>query len=82
MESIEILINTASKIKNFINIITKFEGDFDLASGRYVVDAKSIMGVFSMDFSRPLKLNMYCEDNIKEEVKQSLAEFICSRTNS
>ena len=58
---------------NFVNDITKFDSDFDLVSGRYVIDAKSIMGIFSLDLSKPINLNIHGdEDNaeIMEVIKK------------
>ena len=47
-----------------MNDITKFDNDFDLVSGRYVIDAKSIMGIFSLDLSKPIDLSIHAEDNL------------------
>ena len=47
MTSVEVSLNTIDKVKAFVNEVCKFEADFDLVSGRYVIDAKSIMGIFS-----------------------------------
>lgn len=62
MKTVTISINTIDKVKSFVNVITKFEYDFDLVSGRYVIDAKSIMGIFSLDLSKPLTLNIHTEE--------------------
>ena len=59
-----ITLNSIDKVKNFVNDITRFRSDFDLVSGRYVIDAKSIMGIFSLDLSRPIMLNIHNEDEI------------------
>ncbi|OON90185.1 MAG: PTS sugar transporter [Candidatus Epulonipiscium fishelsonii] len=75
MTSINITLNSIEKVKTFVNIITRYEGDFDLSGGRYVVDAKSIMGIFSLDLSKPLKLDIYDESSLFD-LKKSLAEFI------
>lgn len=62
MKTVTVSINTIDKVKSFVNVITKFEYDFDLVSGRYVIDAKSIMGIFSLDLSKPLTLNIHTEE--------------------
>ena len=49
MKSINIKLDTIDKVKEFVNKINTFDGDFDLVSARYVIDAKSIMGIFSLD---------------------------------
>ena len=53
MKTVKISLNSIDKVKSFVNDITKFDVDFDLVSGRYVIDAKSIMGIFSLDLSKP-----------------------------
>ena len=62
MKSVYILLNSIDKVKNFVSTTTHIEGDLDLVVGRYVVDAKSIMGIFSLDFSQPVELRANCPD--------------------
>ena len=64
MKTVKISLNSIDKVKSFVNDITKFDDDFDLVSGRYVIDAKSIMGIFSLDLSKPIDLNIHAEDNL------------------
>lgn len=64
MKTVKISLNSIDKVKSFVNDITKFDNDFDLVSGRYVIDAKSIMGIFSLDLSKPIDLSIYAEDNL------------------
>lgn len=64
MKTVSISLNSIDKVKSFVNDITKFDTDFDLISGRYVIDAKSIMGIFSLDLAKPIDLNIHGEDNI------------------
>lgn len=59
MKSVYILLNSIDKVKNFVSTTTHIEGDLDLVVGRYVVDAKSIMGIFSLDLSQPLRLDIH-----------------------
>lgn len=66
MKTVKICLNSIDKVKAFVNDITKFETDFDLVSGRYVIDAKSIMGIFSLDLSKNIDLNIHAEDNIDD----------------
>ena len=61
MKTIKISLNSINKVKSFVNMITKFDCDFDLVSGRYVIDAKSIMGIFSLDLSNPIDLNVHAD---------------------
>ena len=75
MKTVQISLNSIGKVKSFVNTISQFEYDFDLISGRYVIDAKSIMGIFSLDLSKPIDLNIHSENNI-EEILAKLDEFI------
>ena len=56
--------DTLAKVKSFVNEVTKFDNEFDLVSGRYVVDAKSIMGIFSLDLTKPIALNIHTDENV------------------
>ena len=62
MKTVKISLNSIDKVKSFVNDITKFEYDFDLVSGRYAIDAKSIMGIFSLDLSKPIQLNAHTDN--------------------
>ena len=64
MKTVQISLNTISKVKSFVNAISQFDFDFDLISGRYVIDAKSIMGIFSLDLSKPIDLAIHTDENI------------------
>ena len=66
MKTLQISLNSIDKVKSFVNDVTKYDCDFDLVSGRYVIDAKSIMGIFSLDLSKPLTLNVHADDNAEE----------------
>lgn len=66
MKTVQISLNSIGKVKSFVNAISQFEYDFDLISGRYVIDAKSIMGIFSLDLSKPIELNIHSEGNVDE----------------
>lgn len=64
-EKMTIKLNDFSDIKKFTNEVSKFEGDIDLVKGRYVIDAKSTMGIFTLDLSSPVDVVIY-SDNKKE----------------
>ena len=64
MKTVTIKLGSIDKVKSFVNDITKFDSDFDLVSGRYVIDAKSIMGIFSLDLSKPIDLNIHSETDL------------------
>ena len=69
MKTVSISLNSIDKVKSFVNDLTKFDDDFDLVSGRYVIDAKSIMGIFSLDLSRPIDLNIHATENMDQILK-------------
>ena len=75
MKTVKICLNLIDKVKAFVNDITKFDSDFDLVSGRYVIDAKSIMGIFSLDLSKDIDLNIHAEDNI-DSILETLKPYI------
>ena len=75
MKTVRISLNSIDKVKSFVNDLSKFDVDFDLVSGRYVIDAKSIMGIFSLDLSKPIDLNIHAEANI-DEILNILAPYI------
>lgn len=62
MKTVRISLDSIDKVKAFVNTINRFNFDFDLVSGRYVIDAKSIMGIFSLDLSKPIEVIVDNED--------------------
>ena len=61
MQSIKISLSLAEGVKKFVNIVNKYPYDIDLRSGRFVVDAKSILGIFSLDLSKPIVLEVHSD---------------------
>ena len=77
MKTIKISLNSIDKVKSFVNDISGFNAEFDLVSGRYVIDAKSIMGIFSLDISKPIDLIVHTDadnEDIMAALKPYLAE--------
>ena len=75
MKTVKISLNSIDKVKSFVNTITRYDYDFDLVSGRYVIDAKSIMGIFSLDLSRPIDLSIHAEEDV-DEILTALKPYI------
>ena len=75
MKTVKISLNSIDKVKSFVNDITKFDYDFDLVSGRYVIDAKSIMGIFRLDLSKPIDLNIHAVAGV-DEVLEVLKPYL------
>ena len=62
MKTTTIMLNTINDVKMFVNTVAKYDFDVDLVSGRYAIDAKSIMGIFSLDLSKPIQLQAHTDD--------------------
>ena len=75
MKTVKVSLNSIDKVKAFVNDISGFNAEFDLIAGRYVIDAKSIMGIFSLDISKPIELNIYPQDNL-EEIMETLKPYL------
>ena len=75
MQTVEVSLNSIDKVKSFVNILTKYDDDFDLVSGRYIIDAKSIMGIFSLDLSKPINLNIHATENL-DEIMESIKPYM------
>ncbi len=76
MKSVNISLNSIDKVKSFVNTISKYDYDFDLVSGRYVIDAKSIMGIFSLDLSKSITLNIHADDIEADRITDALSSYI------
>jgi len=74
MKTVEVVLGSINDVKDFVNSVSKYSFDIDLTSGRYVVDAKSIMGIFSLDLSKPIKVEIHSDDC--EQLLSELAPFI------
>lgn len=69
MKSVQISLSMAESVKAFVNIVNKYPYDIDLHSGRFMIDAKSLLGIFSLDLSKPLVLEIHsdkCDDLLAE----------------
>ncbi|MBR5683014.1 MAG: HPr family phosphocarrier protein [Ruminococcus sp.] len=69
-------LQAINDVKDFVNIVMKYDFDIDLVSGRYAVDAKSIMGIFSLDLSKPIELDIHTDDADKflKEIDRFIAK--------
>ena len=76
MKSYHILLNSINDIKAFVNIVCKYSFDVDLTSGRYVVDAKSIMGIFSLDLSNTIKVDIHSDDADADAFVKEIESYI------
>ena len=62
MTKVMVSLQAINDVKEFVNIVMRYDFDIDLVSGRYAVDAKSIMGIFSLDLSKPIDLDAHTDD--------------------
>ena len=69
-----VLLDKIADIKDFVNLASKCRDDVVVKSGHYAVSAKSIMALFSLDLSKPLKVEFY--GNIPYEVREGMKKFI------
>ena len=75
MQEIQISLRTIEDVKQFVQTITMFDGEFELISGKYVVDAKSILGLFSVDLSKPVTLRIEDADSKLEDILNAIATY-------
>ncbi len=71
MKSVMIRLSLVENVNKFVNIVSRYPFEMDLRAGRHVVDAKSILGIFSLDLSRPIAMDIYSDDcdALLEEIK-------------
>lgn len=74
MKSVKISLSSIEAVRNFVEVVRKFNEEIDLSSGRYVVDAKSIMGIFSLDLLNPITLTVHSDDC--DKIFDALKDFI------
>ncbi|MBP3250806.1 MAG: HPr family phosphocarrier protein [Ruminococcus sp.] len=74
MTNATVSLQAINDVKDFVNIVMKYDFDIDLVSGRYAVDAKSIMGIFSLDLSKPIQLNAHTDD--AEDFLKEIGKYI------
>jgi phosphotransferase system HPr-like phosphotransfer protein len=76
MKTIQILINSIDRIKEFVRDTSRIDADLDLVSDRYVINAKSIMGIFSLDLAKPVRLDIYAEKEELEGIMERLQKYM------
>lgn len=75
MLEMNISLGTIESVKNFVGKISGFDEDFEIVCGKYIIDAKSILGIFSVDLSKPLLLRIHAEGERLEKIKEAVKEF-------
>ena len=74
MKTVKIKLSTIEDVRKFVETVTRYDMDIDLTSGRYTVDAKSIMGIFSLDLLKPIELTAHSDN--AEKLFEDLKSFI------
>ena len=75
MLEMNISLGTIESVKKFVGKISNFDEDFEIICGKYIIDAKSILGIFSVDLSKPVMLPINAEGDRLEEIKEAVKEF-------
>ncbi|MBQ9375869.1 MAG: HPr family phosphocarrier protein [Ruminococcus sp.] len=76
MTKVTIKLDSIADVKKFVSVVSMYDYDVDLASGRYAIDAKSIMGIFSLDLSNPIELIAHSDnaDAFLDEIKEFIVK--------
>lgn len=62
MQAVTISLTQVDQVKRFVNLVAQAPYDVDMVSGRYTVNAKSMLGIYSLDLSKPIQVLMYSDD--------------------
>jgi len=74
MKSVKISLGLAESVKKFVNVVNKYPYEIDLRSGRFLIDAKSLLGIFSLDLSKPVVMEVH-DDNC-DDLIEDLKEYV------
>ena len=78
MVKVKILINSIDRAKQFTRIVSKLDAEMDIICGRYVINAKSIVGIFTIDLSQPVELRIHKDGEDAEKVVEKLGDYLVS----
>lgn len=76
MREVKVSLGTIEKVKNFVSDVTGLEAEIDLIDGRYVIDAKSIMGIFSLDLSKPITLRINADGDKEDTAMEVIKDYM------
>jgi len=76
MKTYNISLSSVNAVKTFVNLANSKDFEIDLVSGRYIIDAKSIMGIFSLDLSKPIRLEIHADDKQGDQFGEEIKQFI------
>lgn len=72
----EVAINNIDKVRKFVDIVSRFDCDIDLVSGHTMVDAKSILGIFSLNIMKPMMMIIHDDEDKAQIIRNSLKAFV------
>ncbi|MDY4893101.1 MAG: HPr family phosphocarrier protein [Agathobacter sp.] len=75
MKEVQISLKSIEDVKHFVQTLTMFDGEFELISGKYIVDAKSILGLFSVDLSKPVTLRIEVTDSKLDDILNAISKY-------
>lgn len=75
MQEVQISLKSINDVKQFVQTLTMFDGEFELISGKYIVDAKSILGLFSVDLSKTVTLRIEVTDSKLEDILNAISQY-------
>lgn len=75
MQEVQISLKSINDVKQFVQTLTMFDGEFELISGKYIVDAKSILGLFSVDLSKPVTLRIEVTDSKLDDILNAISKY-------
>lgn len=75
MKEVQISLKSIEDVKHFLQTLTMFDGEFELISGKYIVDAKSILGLFSVDLSKPVTLRIEVTDSKLDDILNAISKY-------
>lgn len=76
MKMVNVYLPTTEQVQEFVGTLTSLNGEFELLSGQYILDARSLMGIFSLDLAKPIKLKVY---NDSQTNMEAIAPFIAKK---
>ncbi len=76
MKKVMVSLNSIEKVKSFVKDVSSFDYDLDLISGRYVIDAKSMLGIFSLDLSKAIELTIHADDDAADKIIEALSDYL------
>lgn len=76
MRNFSVQLNSIADVKRFVNAACSQPFDIDIVSGRYVIDAKSIMGIFSLDLAKPIAVEVHGTEEDGRVFAESVKDFL------